>query len=46
MKELTNKEMLEVTGGIKAYVGAIIAGVVTFILGIIDGYSNPKSCNR
>lgn len=46
MKVLNNDEMLEYNGGIKLYTGyvAVIAGVVSFILGFIDGYTNPQKC--
>lgn len=47
MKVLSNEEMLEYNGGIKLYTGyvGIAAGVISFILGFIDGYTNPKKCN-
>lgn len=46
MKEMTNEELLEVSGGAKAALWLIISGLVVFAIGIIDGYRNPKACNN
>lgn len=48
MEILTNEKMLEYRGGIKMSIGvaSVIAAVGAFILGIIDGVSNPKKCNK
>lgn len=46
MKKLTNKELMNVTGGgfnIGIAIG-ITAGI-TFIIGIIDGIVRPLKCN-
>lgn len=32
-------------GKVAVVIGAAIAAIGTFILGFIDGYTNPKSCN-
>ena len=48
MEILQENEMLEYKGGIKVTIGlvSIVAAVGSFILGIIDGLSNPKKCVR
>ncbi len=48
MKLLNDNEAMNYVGGIKISKAAIaiIVGVTTFILGIIDGLSNPQRCNR
>ena len=46
MNKLNNNEMLEVKGGaIKWGVIAGIGGFASFIIGVIDGWMNPKKCN-
>lgn len=43
---LNEEELVSITGGaIKATALAIIGGVVTFIIGVIDGYLRPLKCN-
>ena len=43
--ELSEKELLEVNGGIGAWaVLGIIAGVI-FLIGVVDGYVRPAKCN-
>ena len=43
---IDNTELVEVRGGIKyGLIGAGVA-IVTFIIGIIDGYQRPLLCNR
>lgn len=47
MKELNNKEMMLVEGGANwLVVGSIVAGLISFISGILSGYSNPVKCNN
>jgi len=48
MKILSDKETMEYVGGFKItkLAIAIITGVTAFVLGIIDGISNPQRCNR
>jgi len=48
MRELDKKEMVNVEGaGVSAtFVTALITGVITFVVGILHGYSNPKECNN
>ncbi len=46
MKKIDNYEMQYVTGGaIKWGVIAGIGGFASFIIGVIDGWMNPKKCN-
>ena len=46
MKEISKEELQEMNGGGLSLLGVagIVAGVV-FIIGVIDGYVNPKKCN-
>lgn len=47
MKELKKDEMLKVDGGASAtLVASIIGIIVTFVVGVLHGYSNPKNCNN
>lgn len=46
MNKLTQEEMYEIKGG--AVKWGLIAGIgafASFIIGVIDGYTNPKKCN-
>lgn len=44
--QLTNEQLIQIEGGgIKWGILATIAGAVSFIFGIIDGYVRPASCN-
>ncbi len=46
MKKLKNSEMQEICGGaIKWGIIASIGGFASFIIGVIDGWMNPKKCN-
>ena len=42
---LTNENLSKVTGGVSYKLLYVLAGVGTFIAGIISGIINPKSCN-
>lgn len=45
--ELTTEELSVVTGGaVNAGVYLAIGGLITFIIGVIDGYLRPLSCNK
>ena len=48
MEILNDKEAMNYIGGFKLTktVIAILAGLSSFILGIIDGLSNPQKCVR
>lgn len=46
--KLSNLELVDVKGGalsLKAAILAGIAGLITFLIGIVDGYMNPIKCN-
>ena len=44
---LQNEELMNITGGAVNYgVLAVIGGVVAFVIGVIDGYLRPLSCNK
>lgn len=43
---LDNIELKEVNGGASKWIAAgIVGGVVTFIIGLVDGYLRPLRCN-
>lgn len=45
MKKISNKELEKITGGeLSVWVYVVTAAIVTFVSGIIDGYTHPKSC--
>ncbi len=45
--ELTDKEMQKVTGGVfPTETLAISTGIITFIIGVISGITNPHKCNN
>lgn len=47
MKKLNAEEMISVEGGANwITIGTIIAGIVSFVSGLISGYSNPVKCNN
>lgn len=44
MKELTENQLNNINGGaIPKFI--IFGGILTFIIGIIDGFSRPLKCN-
>lgn len=45
MNELSSKKLREIDGGSKLVVGLLIAGGITFLIGVIDGYIRPLRCN-
>lgn len=46
MYEIKREEMQKVSGGADPLIiCAAITGIITFITGIFEGYSNPKKCN-
>ena len=46
MKELENKELLEINGGgISIGMGFGIAAGITFLIGVIDGLVRPLRCH-
>lgn len=45
----TNEELQNIKGGSKSLFAGIIfgiAGAITILIGIIDGYINPIKCNK
>lgn len=44
--ELTKKEMYEITGGVSWEVIGIIGAAITYIIGILSGYTNPNRCHN
>lgn len=47
MIELNKEELNNISGGIALRSKIlIVGGVVAFIIGIIDGFTNPNKCNR
>ncbi len=45
--ELTTEQLMEISGGgINMGVYLAIGGLITFIIGVIDGYLRPLSCNK
>ena len=46
MKRLNNEEMMNIKGGAIGWkiLAAIGAGAI-FIIGVVDGFINPKKCN-
>lgn len=46
MRELSNEEKMNIDGGASAgLIAVIVSGIVTFITGILSGYSNPQKCH-
>ena len=47
--KLNTDELLEIKGGAKSGLGAVIiltlGGLITVIAGIFDGITNPSKCN-
>ena len=45
MKNLTESELKDLTAGaIHWGIVGIIGGIITFLVGVIDGYTNPSKC--
>ncbi len=43
---LENKELMSISGGgFKYGIAAIVGGIITFLIGVVDGYLRPLSCN-
>lgn len=44
---LERNELTTITGGaIKYGVVAVIGGILTFLIGVVDGYLRPLTCNK
>jgi len=49
MKTLTNQELISINGGAGGFAFPIIFGVsavISFISGLLSGYTNPDACRR
>ena len=44
--ELTTNEMLTITGGMNWYIIGGVGALITYLIGIISGYTNPTQCNN
>lgn len=46
---LQERDLIEIKGGAFRLRYAILtglAGLITFLIGVIDGYTNPQKCNN
>lgn len=47
MKIIKNEELKTIkAGAIHWGVVGLIAGIITFVVGVIDGYTNPSKCRQ
>lgn len=47
MNILANSELKNIyAGGVKIGIVAAIVGVVTFVVGVVDGYLRPLKCRK
>ncbi len=44
MKEIKEEELKDIKGGMSGWAIAGISLLVTFVAGVIDGISRPRSC--
>lgn len=44
MKYLTENELKDINGGMNFGVMSLIAGAITFIIGVLDGITRPLKC--
>ena len=44
--KLTKEEMYEIKGGISWQIIGAIGAAITYIIGIISGYTNPSRCHN
>jgi len=45
--EVSNQELKEIkAGAIRWGIVGIIGGIITFIVGVIDGFTNPSKCRQ
>lgn len=46
MREINKNEMKNIEGGANGIlITSIVTAIITFVTGILHGYSNPKECN-
>lgn len=44
---LQEKELINITGGKASYsLFLVLGGIVTFLIGVVDGYMRPLKCNN
>ncbi len=43
---IENSELLSIYGGSNIVVGGIVIGIITFLIGLIDGYYRPLGCDE
>lgn len=43
---MSKEELQSIKGGVSKVLFIGIAGVVTFLIGVIDGYIRPLKCNK
>ena len=45
---IKDQELLNIRGGQVSWgmIGLFVGGIITFIIGVIDGYKRPLKCNR
>ena len=47
MQEISNNELKSIkAGAIHWGIVAIIGGIITFVVGVIDGFTNPSKCRQ
>lgn len=45
--ELNNQELYQIEGGASKFaIGLTIGGIITLLIGIVDGYLRPLKCNK
>lgn len=44
--QLTNKQLYNISGGSILSKSLVFGGIITFIIGVIDGFLRPLKCNR
>lgn len=44
---MSDDELLSIYGGVsKTVIGGIVLGIITFLVGVIDGFKRPLACNK
>ena len=47
MKTVDNNELKDIkAGAIRWGIIGIIGGIITFVVGVIDGFTNPSKCRQ
>lgn len=45
MRVVSEEELKSINGGFNTTLAVVLGVVATFIIGIINGYTNPEKCN-